>query len=373
MRMGFACAVALAAAVCAQGGERRLMWCAQISGMESPTNYVDGIWERHAESLRKAGITDLIVAISRGNMAHYDSKLLTHTSAVAKRAWPACLAACHKRGIKVHAWRVCFRLHEDPLAPATKASAEALIAQTDRVDRMFSIGKGRYMHWLNPSVRSNQDLEISALIELADLAGADGIHIDYLRHRDGLCCCERCLNIFTEKTGRRLTKDFELEMENPEFNRAWTEYRQESLTRIIREASKAIRANHPGMEISAAVQNQNMWFAQNWPLWLENGYVDFVCPMDYTPETDDFRELVQSQKAQRLGSRGKIYPGIGFSAGAGRWPDDGGDMRRFREQVEVTRSEGMPGFCLFDLVYGKAKVTRFMPEICNYLNSADGR
>ena len=53
--------------------------------------------------------------------------------------------------------------------------------------------------------------------------------------------------------------------------------------------------------------------AQDWPAWVKAGYLDFVCPMDYTASDAEFVSLVRSQM-KLIGGRVPLYPGIGATA-----------------------------------------------------------
>jgi hypothetical protein len=52
----------------------------------------------------------------------------------------------------------------------------------------------------------------------------------------------------------------------------------------------------------------------DWKLWCERGYVDFVCPMDYTPHNAGLRTGSQQIVWAR---QTPCYPGIGLST----WSD----------------------------------------------------
>ena len=82
---------------------------------------------------------------------------------------------------------------------------------------------------------------------------------------------------------------------------------------------------------------------QDWPEWCRNGWLDFVCPMDYTKSVDLFAGMVRRQ-IQAAG-KVKVYPGMGLSC----WPDDGEDVRRLGEQIEAVRKLGCEGFTVFAL------------------------
>jgi hypothetical protein len=50
-------------------------------------------------------------------------------------------------------------------------------------------------------------------------------------------------------------------------------------------------------------------------------------------------------RAQRkLAGKVPVLPGIGLSC----WPDDGNDAGRFARQISAVRTEGFPGWTLFD-------------------------
>jgi len=81
-------------------------------------------------------------------------------------------------------------------------------------------------------------------------------------------------------------------------------------------------------------------------LWCAKGYLDFVCPMDYTPSTGQFKNLVEQQRIWA----GKVpcYPGIGLSV----WRDPT-DICKLIEQINTTRELGTGGFTIFD--YGRTE------------------
>ena len=81
--------------------------------------------------------------------------------------------------------------------------------------------------------------------------------------------------------------------------------------KAVHDEAKKIR---PGIAISAAVfgayPSCRESVAQDWPEWIKAGYLDFVCPMDYTQSDLGFVGLVTSQ-LQLVDGRIPLYPGIG--------------------------------------------------------------
>ena len=350
--------------------ERRLIWSASAYGEADEAAYSAGTWKTNAELLKAAGFTDVIVAVGRGNMAHYPSQRLARTTAAKKGVFADCLAACHARGLKVHAWRVCYRMHDDPGSPEVKALWDKLHDE-GRLVKTFNATKGIEQEWMCPTDPRNQAFEIEAIVDMARYSGADGVHLDYIRHRSGDCCCDGCRTRFETLIGRTLSDWPAVLKTDKTLAGQWKAFREESITKVVRTASQLIRREFPAMEISAAVQKENETYAQDWPTWIKKGFCNFVCPMDYTPLAERFRKYVRPQVQTVCGTNGKVYPGIGFSAGSGRWPDDGKDMERLADQLKVLREEGATGFCLFDLTFGDGKTKRALPEIRRVLTAGE--
>jgi len=117
-----------------------------------------------------------------------------------------------------------------------------------------------------------------------------------------------------------------------------------------------VRKARPKVKISAAVFSN--WavdrdkVGQDWKLWCDRGYLDFVCPMDYTPSSAGFGDLA----AMQLPLAGKVpcYPGIGLST----WQPPT-DAPKVIEQILAARRAGCKGFTIFEL--NSATVREVLP------------
>jgi uncharacterized lipoprotein YddW (UPF0748 family) len=76
-------------------------------------------------------------------------------------------------------------------------------------------------------------------------------------------------------------------------------------------------------------------------MWCEQGWLDFVCPMDYVDANVSFRNMVSTQ--QTYAGRVRLYPGIGLSC----WKNPH-DAVKLAEQIEITRELGLSGFTVFN-------------------------
>ena len=317
--------------------ERRLAWARQTALSERYD------WEETAEFLATNRFTDLLAVVVRGGSAFYDSKYLPRGTKVGpeRDSVKEAIAACHRRGLKFHAWKVCFNA-DHPDTP--KDWVERM-----RAEKRFQVNfRGVERAWLCPADPRNRALEVAVMKELAAL-GPDGIHFDYVRYEDGnTCFCERCLRRLSEKTGRTVRSADEVKADAA-LSAEWQRLRCEDITSVVREVADYVHAHHPGVEVSAAVLSG---FAQDGgdaaqmsAQWAREGLLDFVCPMDYRMSSDAFRHIVDDQIAALRGTRTKLYPGIAI--GCSNYPKLPEEC--FLRELDSVRARGLGGFTLFAL------------------------
>jgi len=87
-------------------------------------------------------------------------------------------------------------------------------------------------------------------------------------------------------------------------------------------------------------------------VWCEQGWLDFVCPMDYTESNRSFENMV-SQQVQWAG-KARCYPGIGVSASSSQFGID-----QLIEQITITRRYQTHGFTIFN--YGVTESRDLLP------------
>ena len=108
-----------------------------------------------------------------------------------------------------------------------------------------------------------------------------------------------------------------------------------------------MKAINPKLQLSAAVFGSYPAcvhsVAQDWASWIEAGLVDFVCPMNYTPDVETFEKWVTEQHALKR-AKGRVVPGIGIRA-----KESYLDPVDTLEQLKVVRKLGAPGYVLFEL------------------------
>jgi len=329
-------------------GEFRAFWCHNAYGVAGMT------WDQAAAALADAGFTAVIPNMLWGGTAFYESEVLPVNRAVAERgdALAQCVAACKKHGLECHVWKVNFNMGW-PTDPAFKKEMQ----KTGRTQVNFdgeSLGD-----WLCPSHPANQDLEVAAMVEVARKYAVDGIHFDYIRYPGPQACfCAGCRRRFERYVGQAVS-DWPQDLRRDEaLEKRWQAFRQEQITTVVRRVAAEARQVRPGIKISAAVFRNwpvdRFGVGQDWRLWCRRGYLDFVCPMDYTTSNALFGRIVARQRD--WAGDVPCYPGIGLST----WPDPT-DVARVIDQIKLARQAGTCGFVIFN--YGAAEAREVLPRL----------
>jgi uncharacterized lipoprotein YddW (UPF0748 family) len=334
---------AYAAAQESQPGEFRAFWCHSAFGVKGMT------WDEAIGTLAANGFTAVLPNMMWGGAAFYPSKLLPMGKGMEGRSDQVkeCLEACKKHGIQMHVWKVNWYLG----SPAP----QSFIEQMRKEGRLQASVSGEEKDWLCPSHPANRKLEIESMVELARNYEVNGLHFDYIRYPgNDHCFCQRCRNTFETATGLKIA-DWRKDLQGPASEK-WQKWRQDNITAVVKAVSEQARAVRPGIKISAAVfpelTTDRNSVAQDWKLWCENGYLDFVCPMDYSTSDRRFENLVKRQKEWASGV--PYYPGIGLSTAGARF---GAPL--VIDQILLTRKHGTGGFTIFN--YNTREASEVLP------------
>ena len=317
----------------AQTPEFRATWC------HPPEGIAGWSWERTADVLHASGIDHLILNALRGASAAYPSRVLPmHARMDPKSTYLAdCIKACGQRGIKVHIWMTNYT----PGGLAPKAFVDKLRADgRTQVD----VG-GNVTDYLCPSHELNFQMQRDAMVEAAQIPGVAGIHLDYIRYPNHQTCyCNTCRGKFEARIGRKLQRwPQDVQLNGPQ-RQEWLQFRCDNITRLVQAVHDEVRRTVPRCMISAAVFRGWPYckdsVGQDWKLWIDRGYLDFVCPMDYTASNGQFENLVKNQ-LQVVAGKVPCYPGIGLLEGLGPV----GAI----QQIQITRNLRTAGFVIWSV------------------------
>lgn len=316
----------------AREGAFKAFWCHSAFGIQGMD------WDEAIRALAENGFNAIIPNMLWAGCAYYPSEILPQAKEVSEKGdqIAKCLEACRKHGIQIHIWKVNWNLGWN--------------APKDFVDKLRGEGRlqvdrfGKEVNWLCPSHPENFKLELDSLLEVVRKYDVDGIHFDYIRYPDqNSCYCQGCKERFEQAMGIKVEKWPEDVISGP-YKEDFAIWRREQITRLVRAVSEEARRIKPGIKISAAVFGDypscKETVGQDWKEWIDKGYLDFVCPMDYTSDNAYFERLVRNQ-VEIVGKRIPIYPGIGASA-------PGLPPEQVIFQAQMALDLGADGFVIFN-------------------------
>ncbi len=319
-----------------------------------------GDWERSAKELADAGVNMLIPNMAWAGVAHYPSAFLPSSETFTRYGDQVeqCVQAARQHGLEVHIWKITWNLEDAP---------KEFIEKMRAAGRTQVSATGEPLNWLCPSHPENVKLELNVLLEIVENYDVDGVQLDYIRYPGAHACyCEECRKRFVLATKTEiddwpasvLPKGISVgepsqsrktvgEPSRSRFLRnAYTEWRVQQITRLVRLLHKRARELKPDIKISAAVFGGYpacvTSIGQDWVAWAKAGYLDFVCPMNYTEDTTYFTDLLENQLAL-LPKGFTIYPGIGATATNSLLTADA-----VVGQIYLARFLGASGWTIFD-------------------------
>jgi uncharacterized lipoprotein YddW (UPF0748 family) len=294
-----------------------------------------GDWDRTMKELSETGFNAVISNLLWGGSAHYASDVIPRSKKFEQYGDQVeqAIKAGKKYGIEIHAWQVCYRLNGSP---------PEFIETMKNAGRTQKSVDGTVGDWLCPSHPDNIDLECRTFCELVrKYPDLTGIHFDYIRYPDGNhCYCDGCRERFETEIGCKVTKWSHDVRGKGIYADRFEQWRCDNITKLVERVHREAKQIRPNIKISAAVFSKfRRDLAQNWKVWVDRGYLDFVCPMSYTPKLDVFETLVEHQH-ELVNHRIPLYPGIGASY---MTPD------LIAAEIEIVRKKNLTGFIFFNL------------------------
>lgn len=326
-----------------------------------------------------AGFNTILVQVRGRGDAYYDSRWEPRAAALGARGGfdPLALAIeeAHARGMAVHAWVNTHLVWSGPELPedpdhivnrhpdwlaVPRALAEELYGVDPFEPRFVDVLRryvaehpesveGLYTSPANPAV-SERVYDI--WIDLAERYDLDGIHFDYVRFPSAdFDYAWGALNAFRSWVAPRLAPErlrvLDVAFESDPFAFVdalpgpWGEFRRAQITRLVERVYFGIKARRPAMVVSAAVF-ANVTDAyrsrfQDWRTWLDEGVLDVVVPMAYTPENDTFEAQVR-EAAVSAGRQDRVWAGIGAYLNG---------VDGTLDKIDIARREGVGGVILF--------------------------
>ena len=300
-----------------------------------------GDWDRSAKELAAAGVNMILPNMAWAGVAHYSSKVLPQSKTFTHYGdqLAQCVTAARTYDLEVHVWKITWNLEGAP---------KGFVEKMRKDGRTQVSAAGKPLNWLCPSHPKNVQLEVESILEIVTNYDVDGIHLDYIRYPGSHACyCEECRKRFTLATRQQIDEWPAAVLPGAgTYSDEYIEWRTQQITRLVRMLHKRLREANPDIKLSAAVFGGYpacvTSIGQDWIAWAKAGYVDFVCPMNYTEDTNYFTELFVNQLAL-MPKEVAIYPGIGATATNSLLTPDA-----VVEQIYLSRSLGASGWTIFD-------------------------
>jgi uncharacterized lipoprotein YddW (UPF0748 family) len=286
------------------------------------------------QRLKAAGFNAAMPGMLGPDFANYDSKLLPHSKTFSERGdqLAQCVAAARKHGIEVHVLSASFAMEYAPKEVADKMRAEGRLQLSATGDETL---------WLCPSNPKNFELARDAVLEVVRNYDVDGIQLDYIRY-PGVrnCYCDGCRGRFEAMRGGKVA-DWPAECYRGALKAEYGQFRCDQITRLVKTVSEEAHRLKPWLKVSAAVFVNypacKYDMGQDWVMWCKQGYLDFVCPMNYSASKERYKEILSNQ-VELLGGAVPLYSGTGAYLNSDE---------AVVGQIKVSRELGADGFAVY--------------------------
>ncbi len=263
-------------------------------------------------------INDLFVQVRGRGDALYKSQMIPRSQLLPSNEFdPLSYLLQNIKGkeIKVHAWVNVYLIWSNRTMPIDKKhiiyknedwvdTTEEwplnINRQLNRISRNNE-GEGVFLAPNHPEVNNYL---VSIFKEIIDKYEIDGLHLDYIRYQDvDYGRNPYAIAKFKKDVGRDPNPWFlEMERSNVASQRLignlkqWNNAKRSSITNLVKEIKELINDTRPNIILSAAVK-PNLYvarerFLQEWDVWLAAGYVDWIVPMNYSPNMSDFSQNI---------------------------------------------------------------------------------
>ncbi len=260
------------------------------------------------------GITDLFVQVRGRGDAYYHSRF---------EPWAACVDSSYDplqylldkasgTGLRIHAWVNVFYLWSRPDPPEDRrhlvnARPEWLLlpgGPSPSSRSLFPHPEGIYSSPLLPEVQKH----ILRLVDdLLDRYPLHGLHLDYIRFPEGQGDFNPRVRAMFRK--KYVVDPLEFRFQRNAFEKRygqigyevftdlWIQFLSDGLSAFVQHLSRHVHARHSAIILSAAVkpdpERAHLKFFQNWEQWAQQGWLDWVIPMNYTASNREFERRLR--------------------------------------------------------------------------------
>ncbi|MBM3499583.1 MAG: hypothetical protein FJX74_13060, partial [Armatimonadetes bacterium] len=241
-------------------------------------------WDETMRNLRAANLNAVMPRFCSAGVAYFPSKHLPHAPYMKEHGdqlAQACEAA-RKHGVPVHARMLALFIYEAP---------DGVREAYRQAGRLMVSTSGETESWLCPTNPLNRQAVVGACLEMAQYPVA-GIQLDYIRYPwTTYCYCKGCRAKFERDLGLKVD-GWPGDCSSGKYRGRFADWRREQITSLVREIRLRLKDLNPDLMFSADVfvnwEGHRESFGQDWKAWVDQGLLDFACPMDYFGDDDTF-------------------------------------------------------------------------------------
>lgn len=275
--------------------EMRGVWISDPRGLD---------WGRVMSDLRGAGFNTLFLNFNTAGAAFYPSRIVPNVAS--RDEVQLAMDTAKKYGIQVHAKFIVWYMFRTPPAYQKRMAREKRLLLTPQGNILFQ-GNST---WLNPAAKINRDERLAAIREVLQNYPVAGVQLDYIRYPDN--------------AGRITPGRLNLN------------------THFVADVHKEIKRLRPGIPLSVSnfydYRRARNEMGQDWLLWAQRGYVDFLVPMNYTRDLGSLNRWLEMQR-ELIRGRVPIYSGLGAYLLR--------SSSQLNEQIALVRRTHPGGFVVF--------------------------
>lgn len=324
-------------------------------------------WDSTMAVLSKAGFNMIFPYMCSSGRSYYPSEFLPMKGERDELAM--CIEAAHSHGIEVHVWKMNWNLNgalEDSVNRYERENRIQISYDNKRVPQVSKeLGWNQKFDWLCPAHLKNRELEKNVMLELVRKYEVDGVHFDYMRYPyEPLCYCQSCREKFIKETALKIDRWPDDVWKEGKYRAVYLEWRKELITSSAEEIAKAIHDYDPYVCVSLAARpNLNSAYfhdGQEWWTWDDKSILDFVCPMNYTADPEEYLTDIQNHLPLIEGN-------IPYYGGIGLFLNKKSEM--LMESIRKGRAYGQDGFVVFSYKWGGLE--NMLDTVGQFLNNKD--
>jgi uncharacterized lipoprotein YddW (UPF0748 family) len=352
--------------------EVRALWVTRVS-LTTPRSIASVV-----QAARVSGFNTLLVQVRGRGDAYFESTLEPRADQLAGQ--PATfdpletlITQARAEGLRVHAWVNVNLIASATELPASRSHLvyrhpewlmmpRPLAYELSRIDVRSPEYLGRLARW----TRAEDDVEglfvspihpgaadhlVSVVDDLARRYPLDGVHVDYIRYPGAEFDYSRlALQAFRQDLDAAMTPEERRRFDpgsmtaliaaTDTYSERWAGFRRSRLNSLVLRLRTAVKTRRPDALFRAAVYPEPAEALsrrfQDWPMWLENRWIDVVCPMAYTPDASVFASQIAGVR-QAAGDQ-PVWAGIGAYRLS---------PAQTVENIETARRLGASGIVLF--------------------------